>query len=207
MSSISRDAVVRVYRWYAPFYDLVFGRILEAGRVEMAKVVDEVAPESLLEVGVGTGLALPHYPDDASTVGIDLSMDMLKRAKAFVSRRGIRNDGLICADAETLPFADSAFECITLPYVLSVTPDPDALMRELRRVCEPGGYILILNHFKGAGVWRTFERLVEPLAERVGFRSDLRIDALESPEWQIERVTSVNLFGLSKLVVLRNARD
>lgn len=203
---MSRDAVVRVYRWYAPFYDLAFGRILEAGRKEMARFVDTISPETLLEVGVGTGLALPHYPEASDTVGIDLSMDMLSRAKSFVSRRGLKNGGLICADAEKLPFADSTFECVTLPYVLSVTPDPEALMRELRRVCVPGGYILILNHFRGAGVWRAAERIVEPLADRVGFRSDLGIEALESPEWEIEKVTSVNLLGLSKLIVLRNAR-
>ena len=76
MKSISKSAVVRIYRAYAPVYDLIFGRSLEAGRVELAKTVAKFAPTSLLEVGVGTGLALLHYPpgvqsDACQSINID----------------------------------------------------------------------------------------------------------------------------------------
>jgi len=74
-------------------------------------------------------------------------------------------------------------------------------------VCTPGGQILVLNHFQGAGVWRVAERLVAPIADRVGFRSTMTMDTLDSPQWQVVSVRSVNLFGLSKLVELRNARE
>ena len=167
-------------------------------------MVSALCPERLLEVGVGTGLALRHYPPATPTVGVDLSMDMLRRAQGVVRNRRLDNVTLLRCDAERLPLRDSAVDCITLPYVLSVTPDPVQLMAELRRVCRPGGTILILNHFKGAGVWQFSERLVAPLADRIGFRSDLSIDVLDSPGWTIEDVSGVNLLGLSKLVTLRN---
>ena len=111
---------------------------------------------------------------------------------------------LVHCDAELLPFADASFDCVTLPYVLSVTPNPERLMAESRRVCTPGGQILVVNHFKGAGVWQVAERLMAPLADRIGFRSTMTMDTLESPQWQIVSVRNVNLFGLSKLVELRN---
>jgi len=204
VSSIDRDNITRAYRRYAPIYDWVFGRLLEAGRIEIAKAVRAVSPERLLEVGVGTGLALRRYPAATPTIGVDLSMDMLRRAQDVVRDQQLGSVTLLRCDAEKLPLRDSCVDCITLPYVLSVTPNPAALMNELRRVCRPGGAVLILNHFKGAGVWQFGERLVAPLADRVGFRSDLAIDVLEHPAWIIEAVSGVNLFGLSKLVRLRN---
>jgi len=204
MKSLSKDAVVRVYHRYAPYYDLLFGRVLESGRIELAKAVADRSPQRLLEVGVGTGLSLLHCPPGVLACGVDISIDMLRRAQSAVNNQHLDNAALLCADAELLPFADASFDCITLPYVLSVTPDPERLLAELRRVCTPGGQIFVVNHFKGAGVWQVAERLMAPLADRVGFRSTMTMDTLESPQWQIVSVRNVNLFGLSKLVELRN---
>ncbi len=204
MKSINKAAVVDVYRWYAPFYDLLFGYVLESGRIELAKTVAASSPQRLLEVGVGTGLSLLHCPPEVIAFGIDISIDMLRHAQSAIASEHPDNAALVCADAELLPFPDASFDCITLPYVLSVTPDPERLMTELRRVCTPGGQILIVNHFEGAGVWQVAERLMAPLADRVGFRSTMTMDTLESPMWQIMSVRNVNLFGLSKLVEIRN---
>lgn len=208
MSNPDRDAVLQVYRWYAPVYDLVFGRMLDAGRAALASAVP-VSTQRLLEVGVGTGLALPRYPQDAELIGVDLSPAMLARARRRVRHTGLasakRGVHLLCADAEQLPFSEHSFDCITLPYVLSVTPNPERLLAELRRVCRPGGCILILNHFSGAGVWGGAERLLAGLADRVGFNSRLPIECLQSNDWHLAELRSVNLLGLSKLAVLTNA--
>lgn len=206
MAGISKVALLKAYRAYAPFYNLAFGRALEAGRAALADAVRTQAPQRLLEVGVGTGLALHRYPASAQICGLDLSPEMLARARQRVLERQLRDISLLCADAEQLPFADNSFDCITLPYVLSVTPDPQALLAEVRRVCHAGGHIYVLNHFSGAGPWRWAERLLAPLADRVGFRSTLPMDAtLDSAEWTRLQVLDVNLLGLSKLVVLKNA--
>ncbi|SDD10708.1 class I SAM-dependent methyltransferase [Aquimonas voraii] len=206
MTDLNREAVLKVYRGYAPLYDLLFGRLLEAGRAAMAAHVPADA-QRLLEVGVGTGLALPRYPRSAQIVGLDLSPDMLARARARVRDGGLQDHtgqapALLCADAEQLPFKDASFDCITLPYVLSVTPNPARLLAELRRVCRTGGRVLILNHFSGAGVWGGAERLLAGLAHRVGFNSRLPISVLDQPGWTLAALRSVNLLGLSKLAVL-----
>jgi phosphatidylethanolamine/phosphatidyl-N-methylethanolamine N-methyltransferase len=203
---ISKSAVLKAYRAYAPLYDFAFGRALDAGRAALANAVQMQAPRQLLEVGVGTGLALHRYPANMQICGLDLSPEMLARARQRVHERQLGDVSLICADAEQLPFADNSFDCITLPYVLSVTPDPQALLAEVRRVCRAGGHIYVLNHFSGAGPWRWAERLLAPVADRVGFRSTLPMDAtLDSAEWTRLQVQDVNLLGLSKLVVLKNA--
>ena len=109
-------------------------------------------------------------------------------------------------DAEGIDFPDESFDCVTVPYVLSVTPEPDRLVQEVRRVCRRDGHILLVNHFSGSPVWWTLERAVKPLAARVGFRSEFRFERhVSSHDWTIESVRTVNVLGLSKLVVLRNA--
>ena len=209
VTNLNREAVLKVYRGYAPLYDLLFGRLLDAGRAAMAAEVGTDV-HRLLEVGVGTGLALPRYPRSAQIVGLDLSMDMLERAQTRIRESGLRDvtgqpPALLCADAEQLPFGEASFDCVTLPYVLSVTPSPASLLSELRRVCRPGGRVLILNHFSGAGVWDGAERVLAGLAHRVGFNSRLPITVLDHPAWTLSALRSVNLLGLSKLAVLTNA--
>ncbi len=109
-------------------------------------------------------------------------------------------------DAEHLRFADHSFDCVTVPYVLSVTPNPQRLISELRRVCKPDGHIVIVNHFSGSRFWWLLEHMVKSIADRIGFRSDFDYAKHILPyDWQVEKVESVNMFGLSKLVVIRNA--
>ncbi len=204
-NATNTDAVRTAYRRYAPIYDHVFGRVLEGGRVAMAKALQAHPPQRLLEVGVGTGLALHHYPSTTAITGLDISMEMLDKAKERVAALKLPNVTLVCGDAERLPFDDASFDCVTLPYVLSVTPNPLALLAELRRVCTPGGSIYIINHFKGAGAWRLVEPLVGPVADRIGFNSMMDMaSTIHTQRWDVQAVRSVNLLGLSKLVVIRN---
>ena len=204
MTEISSRSVVSAYRRYAPVYDLLFGAVLGPGRKRMAWTVAGLNPRSVLEVGVGTGLALKHYPRDAKIVGIDLSPEMLARASNRAGRLP-HSVSLHTMDAEHLDFPDDSFDCVTVPYVLSVTPDPARLVSELRRVCKPNGHIIIVNHFSGSRFWWLLERAVKSLADRIGFRSDFHFDQhILAHDWQVEEVVPVNLFGLSRLVVVRN---
>lgn len=202
----SMNAVVTAYRRYAPIYDVLFGRILEPGRKRMATTLPTHEPVRILEIGVGTGLTLQHYPAQSSIVGIDVSPEMLHRAREAAARMPERRITIQHMDAEALEFDDGSFDCVTIPYVLSVTPDPGRLVSEARRVCKPGGRILIVNHFSGNKFWWLLERLVQSAADRIGFRSTFDFDQhILSHDWKVVSVQSVNLFGLSRLVTVENA--
>lgn len=202
---LSSTDVVDSYRFYAPIYDRLFGAVLEPGRKALASEVTAFQPEKILEIGVGTGLLLSLYPVGSKILGIDLSPDMLAIAQKRASTLINHDIELQCANAEQLELTGGGFDCVTLPYVLSVTPHPVELIRQARRLCRPGGRILILNHFSGSRFWWVLERLVSPLAHYVGFRSQFRYEDYIGPvQHLVERVTEVNLLGLSKLVVLRN---
>ena len=206
MTPITRQNVEHAYARYARFYDLLFGAVLEAGRRRLCEAVTQLAPATLLEVGVGTGLTLPRYPATAAVTGIDLSRDMLAVAQRRAAALPGRRIALHCMDAEQLAFADASFDCVTLPYVLSVTPDPARLAAELRRVCKPGGDIFVLNHFSGGNVaWAPLERLASGLAARIGFRSDFPFDKhMHHAGWTLLSSRKVNLLGLTTLVHLKN---
>lgn len=205
--ALSEAGVARAYRRLAPVYDLLFGQVLEPGRRRMAEVIRTLQPASLLEVGVGTGLALAHYPTTSRIVGIDLSHEMLERARERARALPDHKITIAYMNAERTSFADGSFDCVTLPYVLSVTPRPAELVREIRRICKPDGTIVVLNHFSGSRFWSLTERAFRSAAEHVGFRSDFRYEEqILSHDWQVASIASVNLLGLSKLVVLKNRR-
>lgn len=204
LTAVSRDQVERSYRRYAPVYDLLFGASLGPGRSAMLRAVQQLAPQSILEVGVGTGLALPRYPAASRIVGVDVSPQMLE-----VARRRVRADAdrirLEVMDAEAMSFADASFDCVTLPYVLSVTPNPERLVAEVRRVCRPGGHILIVNHFSGHMPWRPVERLLRPLAGPLGFRTEFSLQQhVLRHDWEVLSIETTNLLALSRLILIRN---
>lgn len=205
MQSISPQNIRDTYRRYAPLYDYIFGAILGPGRKALAEEASAQSPNVILEVGVGTGLTLPLYPLQARLVGIDLSREMLAHAHEKALQLASREISLHEMNAEDMSFADGSFDCVTLPYVLSVTPNPDRLVSELRRVCKRNGTIIILNHFSGNRIWWLLERGLKSITERVGFRSDFRFEEqILTHGWTVESVRSVNFMGLSKLVVIRN---
>ena len=205
-SEPSLSDVVRTYGLFAPLYDRIFGAVLEPGRRAMARAACAQQPTTLLEVGVGTGLALGGYPPATQVTGIDLSPEMLARAQSRASAMPERAITLAVMDAEHMDFPDHSFDCVTVPYVLSVTPNPARLVHEIRRVCKPDGTILIVNHFSGSRFWWLMERAVRPLADRIGFRSDFSFEQhILAHNWTLQSVQPVNLFQLSRLIVLRNS--
>ena len=201
---ITLEDVGRSYRFWAPIYDYVFGAVLADGRRKVADTVARLSPVSLLEMGAGTGLLLPLYPRSTRVTAVDISADMLAHARRRCDAIGLGNVSIEQADCERLPYPDASFTCVVLPYVLSVTPRPEALVVEALRVCHPDGRIIVLNHFSGARIWSLLETMAAPVAARIGFRSSFSYEehVLRHP-WRVESVQDANLFSLSKVIVLR----
>jgi phosphatidylethanolamine/phosphatidyl-N-methylethanolamine N-methyltransferase len=175
---VETDFVARVYENIAWFYDWFFGPTLHPGRVQAINRMGIAPGDRLLEVGVGTGINACLYPRDCKVTGIDFSEPMLEKARERFARKGVRNVGLQEMDAEQLKFADDTFDIVYAPYVISVVPNPVAVVREMMRVCRPGGRVIVLNHFRSknrAGAW--MERVIAPFTLHLGFKSDLDLPA------------------------------
>jgi len=199
---VENDFVARVYENIAWGYDLVFGPILHLGRLDAIRQMGIKPGDRLLEVGVGTGLNADLYPSYSAVTGIDLSSSMLEKARERIARKGVRNVRLLQMDAANLKFADDSFDIVYAPYVISVVPDPVAVTREMRRVCRPGGRIVIVNHFRSDNpVMARIERMISPLTVHVGFKSDLDLPAfLAQAELKPQSIRKVNIPRIWSLV-------
>jgi phosphatidylethanolamine/phosphatidyl-N-methylethanolamine N-methyltransferase len=204
-----KQPIHSVYDRIAPVYDSLFEWVFADGRRALERLIGMHQPKLVLEIGVGTGLTLASYPRGSEVVGVDISMPMLRRAQARIcnsSRGECRTVHIAQMDGELLAFRDATFDCVTAMYTLSVVENPGRLIEEIRRVCKPDGLVLIVNHFKGAGVWRPLESLTSKLSRKVGFRSNLcfREHVLQQP-WRVLSTDKANILGLSRIVAIQNA--
>lgn len=108
---------------------------------------EQAQGQRVLEVGVGTGRNLPHYPRDLRVVAVDLSPGMLRRAARRSERLG-RPVDFVLADAQHLPFRGEAFDTVAATCVFCSVPDPVQGLTELRRVSRREGSTLLLEHVR-----------------------------------------------------------
>ncbi|MCX7673343.1 MAG: methyltransferase domain-containing protein [Thiobacillaceae bacterium] len=200
-------SIKQAYRRYAKRYDWYFGRVLQPGRQSVVERMCCRAGERILEVGVGTGLSLPLYPAHTRVWGIDISPEMLAQARARVVRMGLAQvEGLARMDGERMAFADDSFDHVVAMYVVSVVPNPERLIAEMRRVCRPDGALYIVNHFlQEQPLLARLERAAAPLSRYLGFRTDLSLkDLIERTRLDVVECARVNAFGCWTLLRARN---
>jgi phosphatidylethanolamine/phosphatidyl-N-methylethanolamine N-methyltransferase len=206
-AALDAESVRAAYQRWASVYDTVFGGVSSMGRRRAVAAVNALPGTRVLEVGVGTGLALPHYRREKRITGIDLSAEMLARARERVAAEKLANvDALLELDAEATGFPDSSFDIAVAMFVASVVPHPRALMAEMRRVVRPGGQILFVNHFaaeRGPRWW--VEWAMAPASRKLGWHPDFAMDALLDPaERAVASIAPVPPFGIFTLVSLPN---
>jgi len=204
-SALDTASILDAYRRWAGVYDTVFGGVSKRGRQMAVNLVNRLPGRDVLEVGVGTGLALPHYNRDKGITGIDLSVEMLRKARERVRKDGLAHvHALLEMDAEKTTFADQSFDIAVAMFVASVVPNPRALLQEMRRLVRPGGNILFINHFaaeKGPRWW--LERAMAPASRALGWHPDFAMEAIFSPDdlagIEAEPVKPLGLFTLVRL--------
>jgi len=202
--------VEAAYARWAPIYDLTFTTLLRPGRRAAAAAASK-ADGPILDVGVGTGLELPMFERDTQIYGVDLSEPMLRRATQRVSRERLSNvHGLAKMDATRMAFPDSCFACVVAPYVLTVAPEPEAMLDELARVVRPGGEIVLVNHVSRKddpfAVLETF--LDRHVAPKLGWRPQFPWATIgdwidQRPDMSLVERRLLPPFGLFTLVRIR----
>jgi phosphatidylethanolamine/phosphatidyl-N-methylethanolamine N-methyltransferase len=188
--TLDRNAVEKAYARWAPVYDLVFGKVFEAGRKASIAAAEQVGGR-ILEVGVGTGISLPDYSRRNRLVGVDISAPMLRKAKERVDTLGLSNvEALAVMDAKHLAFPDNFFDVIVAQYVITAVPDPEATLDEFARVLKPGGEIVLVNHIGAeSGLRKVGELAFAPIARKLGWRPEFPWGRLTA--WK-ERVPGIH---------------
>jgi len=169
--------VTRRYDRMARIYDVYDAPMEWMGTRKRRRELLEGAHGAVLEVGVGTGKNLPFYPQDVDVTGIDVSSEMLARAKERM--RSLPADAdLIEADVQELPFDDDSFDTAVGTCVFCSVADPVLGLRELARVVRPDGRILLLEHVRPSGEFLgRLADLATVVTRRVfGFRANRRTE-------------------------------
>ena len=203
------ERIRRVYDDRAATYDrsLGIGDRLLLGRFRHA--FGALLAGETIEVGIGSGLNIPFYsPAVTRAVGVDLSQEMLRHAHERAAHLGIPF-ALVQADAEALPFPDAAFDTVAISLALCTIPDPVKALRELGRICRPGGRIVMLEHVRSTTrPLAALQRALSPLNERaIGCHLDRdTFDLARSLGFSIDETRS-RLFNAVQLVVARPPRS
>jgi phosphatidylethanolamine/phosphatidyl-N-methylethanolamine N-methyltransferase len=165
----------KIYYEFSHLYDRIFTRFFFPRILSTIRSLNIPHGARILEVGVGTGLSLEAYPQRSEVTGIDLAPEMLEQARRKMTREGWRHIRLLQMNALDMQFPDGSFDYVTAFHVVSVVPDPVRLMREMYRVCKPGGTVVIINHFRSQRAWLAplIDRL-DPVTRKLGWRTTLR---------------------------------
>lgn len=200
--------IERVYTSYAGIYDRLFGKVFHEGRESAIRNLNVQPNERVLEVGVGTGLALPMYPRHCRIVAIDFSEGMLSRARERAQADAMDHVELHRMDAGAMDFPDSSFDTVVAAYVVTAVPDYRSVVSEMIRVCRPGGRIVMLNHFtNGNKIIAAMEKVISPLTKQLGWRTDLSLKTvLDGTTLEVSRKQAVNPLRFWHLVECVNAK-
>ena len=140
------DLIRKRYDRIAPYFEIMEammeGLFFKSWR---KKLLSKVEGHHVLEVGVGTGKNFEYYPPGARVTAIDFSPEMLKQATQRKTTKAIKVE-LDLMDTQSLAFADNSFDTVIASFVFCSVPQALKGLKELYRVCKPGGQVLLLEH-------------------------------------------------------------
>jgi ubiquinone/menaquinone biosynthesis C-methylase UbiE len=137
-------------RAFAAIYDASLWPGEHAGMKQQRRALLEQARGRVLEIGAGTGLNVPHYPEGLVELILTEPDSAMSRRLA---QRASGGATVLAARADDLPVADSSVDTVVSTFVLCTVESPEAALREIRRVLRPGGQLLLIEHVRADARW------------------------------------------------------
>ncbi|WP_027364122.1 class I SAM-dependent methyltransferase [Desulfotruncus alcoholivorax] len=193
------ETIKRRYNRTALFYDWMDFMISD----KLRKKVIGMARGQVLEVGVGTGKNLPFYPPGCTVTGIDFSPAMLERAKRRAEKLNL-TVMLLEMDAQHMDFADHTFDTVVATCVFCSVPDAVQGLREIKRVCKPGGQVILLEHVRSENpVWGKIMDVLNPVfLHMVGSNINRRtVQNVSNAGLKLKEVQDMSASKIVKLII------
>ncbi len=196
-----------LYEHLTWLYELLFKPFFIEALKETMEIVSEIAPDSVLEVGVGTGYSLEFYPPGTSVVGIDISEKMVRASRKKAQKISNKNIEIYNVSDLAPEILKESVSLVTSFSVITVVAEPQKFIEDLKSYCEKGGHIVLIMHLHGEGLVGWIDRIFDlPMRKLLGFTllrriSDYNLEGLEVVE---KRPVSHFLFyPYNHLIVLK----
>lgn len=207
MSELDKSKNHVLYENLTWVYELLFRPFFIGAIRKAMDIIADIAPDSVLEVGVGTGYALEYYPPGTSVVGIDVSDEMVRASRKRARRIEDKNIEIYNTSELAPEILKESVSVVVSFSVITVVDNPQSFINELKEYCEPGGQIILIMHMRGKGFSGFIDRRMDGLMQKLfGFTllrriSDYNLDGLQIIE---SRAISHFLFyPYNHLVVLK----
>src|SRR5258706_4477471 len=199
----------KLYSDLAPLYDKTFGKIFFSRLRSVIETLDIPRGARVLEVGAGTGISFPAYPRHCEVTGIDLAPDMLARAQEKILENDWTHIKVKEMNALDLKFPDDSFDYVMAFHVVTVVPDPIRMIQEAKRVCKPGGKIVIVNHFTSTSPFLGFlTEALDPVTRRLGWSTKLWLKPfIEETNLKIDEIYKLSKLSLHTVLVGTNEKN
>jgi phosphatidylethanolamine/phosphatidyl-N-methylethanolamine N-methyltransferase len=202
-----RSATVeKAYRYWAAVYDAICAPLFRPAHLAAASAANRIGG-AVLEVGVGTGLLLPLYDRRLRVTGLDLSEDMLARARRRLGAGALPHVvALQKGDIHEIAHPAASYDAIVMPFVLTLLEGPERALENCRRMLRPGGEIIIVSHFQSTSPrLAQLEQWLAPRVAGLGLRPDFPVARIASwasmhPDLGVPIVTSAGPLGIYRLV-------
>ena len=207
---MDQNSIIKSYKRVSSFYDLTFGQVFRPGQKTVIKKMDCVDTDIVLEIGIGTGSSFQYYPEKTNVIGIDISPDMLNRAKKKIISNNQKNRHLLLMNGEELSFPDNTFDKVVGMYVVSVTQNPKKLIEEMKRVCKKDGDIFIVNHFSDDSdniFVKMFEKGLMPISKLLGWKPYFPfVEFNDYAQLNVLETSKVNIFNYWNIIHATNTK-
>jgi ubiquinone/menaquinone biosynthesis C-methylase UbiE len=166
---LTSQEIARKYDRFAKWYDFIEGIPDLLGVRRLRKRLLRRAAGKVVEVAVGTGKNLPYYPRSCKIIAVDVSNEMLHRARQRATALQL-SMSFVLADSAALPFSHDEFETVVSTLTTCTFPNPETALQEMGRVCRPEGRILLIEHGRSDREWlgKWQDRRTERHAKQLG---------------------------------------
>jgi len=192
------------YQFVAPFYNVMEWPVEQLWYKRWRrKLWAHVNGPKVLEIGVGTGKNIPHYPKNLEITGIDLSSGMLKKAKKLSSAYANNHIHLRVMDAQQMEFTDNTFDDAVATFVFCSVPDPVRGLKEALRVTKPGGKLHLLEHMRSRNqsLGKVMDKLDKPFHYLSGVHIARRtVVNVKMSGWELTDVRDLNPTGIFRRI-------